>query len=168
MVLLLTGFSISIYFRSRAQRTGGDKIDRTQEGVPVMLALRIAGLGVWLSMIVYVVAPGLISFATLAFPDWLRWVGFLLCLIALPLMVWMFRSLGNNITDTVQTRASAELVVRGPYRLIRHPLYSFGTLFFVGLMLMASNALILLFGVAAVRSMDLSPAATSMPSRRRS
>lgn len=143
LALLVTAFSISAYFRRRAQRTGGDKIDRTQEGKLLMIALRVCGLGVWLSVLAYVINPAWIGFAALPFPVVVRWLGCGLCLAALPLIVWMFRSLGNNITDTVQTRQKAQLVVRGPYRWIRHPLYSFGGLFFVGLLLMTANAFIL-------------------------
>lgn len=148
--LVVTALSLTAYFRRKAQRAGGDKIDRTQEGVPLMIVLRFAGLALWLSVFVYVINPAWIAFAALPVPEALRWFGFALCVIALPLMVWMFRSLGNNITDTVQTRANAQLVVRGPYQYIRHPLYSFGVLFFIGLMLMAANALIVFFGATAL------------------
>jgi protein-S-isoprenylcysteine O-methyltransferase Ste14 len=150
LLLMATAVTISVYFRRRAQRTGADKIDRTQEGVPLMLVLRVAGFGVWLSILLYIINPEWLAFAALPFPDWLRWFGFALSVIALPLMVWMFRSLGNNITDTVQTRANAHLVVRGPYKWIRHPLYSFGALFFIGLMLMIANWLIILLGTVAL------------------
>jgi protein-S-isoprenylcysteine O-methyltransferase Ste14 len=150
LLLVVAALTISAYFRRRAQKAGGDKIDRTQEGVPLMLVLRVAGFGVWLSIILYIINPEWLSFAALPFPDWLRWLGFALSVIALPLIVWMFRSLGNNITDTVQTRETAHLVVRGPYKWIRHPLYSFGTLFVVGLMLMLANWLIILLGAIAL------------------
>ncbi len=150
LALVVTALSLTAYFRRKAQRVGGDKIDRTQEGVPLMIVLRLAGFGLWLSVLVYVVNPDWLAFAALPIPDAVRWFGLVLSLLALPLMVWMFRSLGNNITDTVQTRASAQLVVRGPYHYIRHPLYSFGLLFFIGLMLLAANALIIFFGGAAL------------------
>lgn len=150
LALLLVAFSISVYFRSRAQSTGGDKIDRTREGVPLMVVLRLAGLGLWGGLLLYVINPDWLGFAAVELPDALRLFGLALALIGLPLLIWMFRSLGNNITDTVQTRQNAQLVVRGPYRYIRHPLYSFGALFFVGLMLMTANALILICGVIAL------------------
>lgn len=150
LALVVTAFSVSVFFRSRAQSTGGDKIDRTREGVPLMMVLRLAGLGLWGGLLLYVVNPNWLVFAALPVPDALRWFGLVLALVGLPLLVWMFRSLGNNITDTVQTRQNAQLVVRGPYRYIRHPLYSFGALFFVGLMLMTANALILICGVIAL------------------
>lgn len=153
--LVAAALAISAYFRRKAQRAGGDKIDRRQEGVPLMLVLRVAGLALWLSVFVYVINPNWIAFAALPLPDALRWFGCALCLIALPLLVWMFRSLGNNITDTVQTRAHAQLVVRGPYQYIRHPLYSFGVLFFLGLMLLTANALIIFFGAVALTMLIL-------------
>ena len=36
----------------------------------------------------------------------------------------MFVSLGRNLTDTVVTRRDAYFVDRGPYRYVRHPMYS--------------------------------------------
>ncbi len=147
--LLITALGISAYFRRKAQRVGGDKIDRTQEGIALMLALRFAGLGIWLSLLLYVINPQWIQFAALSFSDAVRWFGLALAFVALSLLVWMFRSLGDNITDTVQTRDKARLVVRGPYRFIRHPLYSFGVLFFIGLFLMTANGLIFIFAATA-------------------
>lgn len=155
LAVILSAFGVSAYFRSRAARTGGDKIDRTQEGVPIMIVLRVTGLGVWLCVLAYVINPDWIAFAALPIPDAARWFGFGLCIIALPLLIWMFRSLGNNITDTVQTRQNAQLVVRGPYRWIRHPLYSFGAIFFAGLMFMTANALIIFLGVVALTMLIL-------------
>ena len=49
-----------------------------------------------------------------------------------------------NITDTVVTRREHKLVTNGPYRWIRHPLYTFGSLFFLCLSLVSANWLILL------------------------
>ncbi len=145
---MVTAFVVSAFFRSRAQVKGGDKIDWKQEGSGLMVLLRVTGFGMWIGMLVWVINPAWLGFAALPLPEAVRWFGVALCAIALPLVVWMFQSLGNNITDTVQTRAHAQLVVRGPYKWIRHPLYSFGGLLFLGLLLMAANAL--LMGLAAI------------------
>lgn len=146
---IAVAFAISATFRSRAQRAGGDKIDWKQEGVGLMVLLRIFGFGMWIGLLVYIINPAWLGFAALPFPEWVRWLGFVLSVSALPLLVWMFRSLGNNITDTVQTRAKAQLVVRGPYQWIRHPLYSFGGLFALGLFLMSANGLLIVLGAVA-------------------
>lgn len=150
LVLIVVALGISAYFRRRAARRGNDKIERREEGLAIMILLRIAGFGLWLAMLVYVVNPEWIAFAAVPLPVELRWVGLFLSVTALPLMVWMFRSLGDNITDTVIIRQKAQLVTRGPYRWIRHPLYSFGSLFFGGMLLMTSNLLIAVLGITAL------------------
>jgi protein-S-isoprenylcysteine O-methyltransferase Ste14 len=53
----------------------------------------------------------------------LRWAGVGLGVLAAALLVWTFRSLGKNITDTVVTRKVHFLVMTGPYRWVRHPFY---------------------------------------------
>ena len=47
-----------------------------------------------------------------------------------------------NITDTVVTRRDHTLITDGPYRWIRHPLYTFGSLFFISLSLVTGIWLI--------------------------
>ena len=51
----------------------------------------------------------------------------------------VLRTLGKNITSTVETREEHELVTSGPYRWVRHPLYTVGTSFFVSLSIVAAN-----------------------------
>lgn len=148
LVLLVAMFAVSITFRRRANRKGNEQVDRTQEGVPLMFALRILGFGTWLLVLLYLINPAWLAFSTMPLPVWTRWLGLALSAAAVPLLIWMFRSLGDNITDTVVTRDKAQLVTRGPYRYIRHPLYSFGALFFAGVVLLTGSALILLLGAA--------------------
>jgi protein-S-isoprenylcysteine O-methyltransferase Ste14 len=58
-------------------------------------------------------------------------------------------AIGPNISETVLTKAEHELVMHGPYRWIRHPLYTSATLTFVSLGLIASNWFILLMAATA-------------------
>ncbi len=39
-------------------------------------------------------------------------------------LLWMFHTLGRNLTDTVVTRRNATFVNYGPYRFIRNPMYT--------------------------------------------
>ena len=54
------------------------------------------------------------------------------------------------MSSTVETRENHELVTSGPYRWVRHPLYSVGTSFFVSLSLVAANWFIGLGSVSAL------------------
>ena len=63
------------------------------------------------------------------------------------LLIWMFRSLGTNITDTMVTRRAHTPITNGPYRWIRHSLYSFGGLLFRCLSLVTSIWLIPLLAI---------------------
>ena len=112
-----------------------------------MIALRIGGGLTWLAIFAYLVYPPAIAWASLPLPGWLRWLGVLGGSAAVILLIWMFRSLGMNITDTVVTRRAHALITNGPYRWIRHPLYSFGGLIFLCLSLVTSIWLIPLLAI---------------------
>ena len=62
------------------------------------------------------------------------------------LLVWTFRCLGKNLTDTVVTRQKHTLVIHGPYRWVRHPLYDAAALLMVAVSLIAANWFLLLTG----------------------
>lgn len=145
--LFITSLSVSIYFRRKAQISSGDKIDRRQEGKFTMISLRIGGILTWLTIIAYMIYPPLVSWASYHSPDWVRWIGVGTGVVAVMLLIWMFRSLGMNITDSVTIRGSHSLVTHGPYRWIRHPLYTFGFLLFLSFSLITDNWLVLVFGI---------------------
>ncbi len=79
------------------------------------------------------------AWAHLPLPTWLRWTGGVLMVICLPLVYWLFSSLGKNITGTVAIRKEHTLVTHGPYRWVRHPLYSVAFLLFTGFSFLAAN-----------------------------
>lgn len=139
IALFLSGTSISIFYRWRAQQSSKDEITYREEGPLVMYVLRLLGLGLWVAVIGYMINPGWMQWASISLPVWFRWAAVGLAGIAWGLILWMFRSLGNNVTPTVITRQEHSLVMSGPYRWIRHPLYTFATLFYASLGLMAAN-----------------------------
>jgi protein-S-isoprenylcysteine O-methyltransferase Ste14 len=66
---------------------------------------------------------------------------------------WLFRSIGSGITPTSATRKAHQLVTSGPYRWIRHPLYTFGASLFIAFGVMADNWFIALLGILAFIAM---------------
>ena len=140
-LILLAGFvifmPIGIYHRLKART--GEKLDRRQEGLFILVTLRLAGLAGMAGLIAYLINPTCTAWAAVSLPIWLRWVGVGLALIAGLLLVWMFRTLGRNLTDTVVTRKEHTLVTTGPYRWVRHPLYTSAALMIPASSLLAAN-----------------------------
>ena len=125
-LILLAGFvvfmPIGAYHRLKSRT--GEKLDRRQEGLFILVTLRLVGLAGVAGLIAYLINPACMAWAAVPLPVWLRWTGVGLALIGGLLLVWMFRTLGRNLTDTVVTRKQHTLVTNGPYRWVRHPLYS--------------------------------------------
>lgn len=48
----------------------------------------------------------------------------ILCVLGLVLCLWARAVLGRNWSGTVTLKENHELIVRGPYRLVRHPIYT--------------------------------------------
>lgn len=157
---VIAGFWIVILiaapFRIRSQATG-ESLDRTQEGLPMMIGLRLMGLAVWAGVIVFMINPSLMTWSSLPLPASIRWAGVALTMITAGLLIWTLRSLGPNLTDTVVTRAAHTLVTRGPYRWVRHPFYDCMALFMLSIALMMANWFVIvsgavMFTLLAIRS----------------
>jgi protein-S-isoprenylcysteine O-methyltransferase Ste14 len=150
-VLLVSAFSVSGYHRHKAERAGEERSPAWQEeGLLVAVGLRSAGLALMLSMAAYVLSPRRMEWSRLDLSPWLRWSGAGLGAASLPLAHWVFSSIGENITPTVTTRRDHELVTDGPYRWVRHPLYSVGSTFWISLSLLAANWFMGLASVAVL------------------
>jgi protein-S-isoprenylcysteine O-methyltransferase Ste14 len=140
--LMLVGtLSVSIYFRRKADRTG-EKITPEGEGRFVLTIRLIVGLTLWFGIFSYMLYPPLISWAQVTLPNNVRWLGVGMMAAMLPLLYWMFSSLDTNITKTVAIREEHQLITHGPYKYIRHPLYTFAMINFIGLSLVSANLLI--------------------------
>jgi protein-S-isoprenylcysteine O-methyltransferase Ste14 len=50
--------------------------------------------------------------------------GIVVCLLGLALAIWSRTTLGRNWSSAVMLKQEHELVERGPYRFVRHPIYS--------------------------------------------
>jgi protein-S-isoprenylcysteine O-methyltransferase Ste14 len=137
--LLVAALSVSTYHRHRAEQASEEKISWREEGLPTIIALRSSGLALLLSVMAYLLNPRWMKWSSLRLPAWLRWSGAGLGAACLPLSYWVFSTIGKNITPTVETRENHELVTNGPYRWVRHPMYSVGTSFFISLSVLAAN-----------------------------
>jgi protein-S-isoprenylcysteine O-methyltransferase Ste14 len=137
---------IALPFRLRSQATG-ETLDRTQEGVAMMIVLRLGGLALWVGVIAFMIDPAYMAWSSIPLPPGARWTGVGLAILRAAFLTWTLRSLGPNLTDTVVTRVAHTLVTRGPYRWVRHPFYDCMALFLVSIALMMANWFVIVSGV---------------------
>ena len=55
--------------------------------------------------------------------DWITFLGFLMIIVGILFRSWSVRALGKYFTATVQIQDQHQLVVKGPYHIVRHPSY---------------------------------------------
>jgi protein-S-isoprenylcysteine O-methyltransferase Ste14 len=145
--LLLIPFAI--YHRIKSQSTG-ESLDRRQEGYFILLTLRPIGLSAMLGLIAYMINPSWMAWSSMKLQSELRWTGVAMGILAAALIVWTFRTLGPNLTDTVVTRRNHSLVTAGPYQWVRHPFYVAVGLAVIGNALTAANWFLLIAGLLAL------------------
>src|SRR5437764_6420011 len=145
LVGLVAVLPVAVYHRVRAHGTG-EKLDRRQEGLFLLLSIRLLGVAGMAGLLAFLIDPQRMAWSSVPLPVPLRWAGVGLAVVAAALLIWTFRNLGKNLTDTVVTRKDHTLVTTGPYRWVRDPFYA--SLAFVGLAtsLAAANGYLFLTG----------------------
>jgi protein-S-isoprenylcysteine O-methyltransferase Ste14 len=106
--------------------------------MPASSASEGRGGGWVLAQTVMMVAFVVLVFLPPFWPRQLSYVGIPLALAGAVGFVWSARSLGKSMTPYPRPRRDGELVDRGPYRFVRHPIYVSGFLFSLGVGLSSS------------------------------
>jgi protein-S-isoprenylcysteine O-methyltransferase Ste14 len=153
LVVLVSAVGISGNHRRRARARSGT-IPRAREE-PLLIAGRLlVALPLFGGSLAYVINPGWMAWSSFVAPEWLRWAGVALGFCVVPAVHWVLSALGSNVSETVLIKDRHELVTTaGPYRWIRHPLYTTGIALFVAVGLMAANWFVL--GMASISLMAI-------------
>jgi protein-S-isoprenylcysteine O-methyltransferase Ste14 len=119
-----------------------------REGSLSLIAGSIAALTSIVFGAEYLFSPGLFSFAyVLHYPDWLRSFGALLLAVGIALLGFSHHHLGGSFHSLVVSKENQVLVETGPYRWIRHPIYTAYLMNYVGGGLLAGNLILTLVPV---------------------
>src|SRR5207237_3835306 len=86
-------------------------------------------------------------------PDWVFYPGIFLILLGVLVRQWAIAVLGRFFSLTVRVAEDHRVVVKGPYRLVRHPSYTGVLITFIGLALAVQSwgallVLLTVFGVS--------------------
>jgi protein-S-isoprenylcysteine O-methyltransferase Ste14 len=68
--------------------------------------------------------PAPLSHRVIPHLEALAWIGIILCIAGLTFCVWARFTLGRNWSGVVTLKGGHELITRGPYAWVRHPIYT--------------------------------------------
>ena len=149
LVLALATLSVRAFFRWRAgvhreRRASG------REGAGRGLVRTVLATAARALVVLWVLFPGLLSFADVGLPGAARMTGALVGALGVALLTWVHVALGRAFSPTLVVRAGAPLVSAGPYARVRHPMYVAFLLIALGVALTTANALIAAVGLGTV------------------
>ncbi len=158
-VLWLLYFGIRIYFQRKV--AGKRTIVRTNEKQE-SLFFRLFAFA-YLLLPLYFLTPW-IDFAHFPLPTWARWVGAVITSTGVALFSWAHFVLGMNWTAVLALAQEQELITNGPYRYVRHPMYSAFFILGLGFLLLSANwlvgllylgSLVLMYGMRVSREEEM-------------
>jgi protein-S-isoprenylcysteine O-methyltransferase Ste14 len=134
-VLILAFMAHRGYYVKKHTRPEDATLKKRDEDILSKLA-GLLGIAGFVSTIAFVINSGWVAWANLPPPGWVRWTGFTIALIGFALLQWAQTTLGRSWSDTPRMMKEQVLVTNGPYRVIRHPIYTaffliLGSTFFI-------------------------------------
>ncbi|MFX0123571.1 MAG: methyltransferase [Candidatus Hodarchaeota archaeon] len=129
------------YYQSKAMRTSGELAKyKTKKSSLFLLILMFIIAQIWvLGSFIFILNPQFLDLSTLPFPFWIRWVGVILTMLGIGVEVSTQLYLGKNYSTFLHIREEQTLITTGPYRYVRHPMYSALITVGIGMSLLSAN-----------------------------
>jgi len=116
--LRLCWFAVIAYWLWSARRVKAPKLSGSfAHWIPLAIAVLLLGPGEWFGH--SWLREQFVPHSTLVYS-----IGLALCVAGAALAIWSRAILGANWSAQVQIKQGHELIVRGPYALVRHPIYT--------------------------------------------
>lgn len=151
LIIFLPGAAIRGYYRRKGQVTRKKRsiLERLKdtaqiEGKACTILLRAQSIYLIIAVPLYLLFSPWMSWSQLSIPDWSRWLGVGVGIISLPFLTWVHHTLGKHWTISLELRENHTLVTSGPYRQIRHPMYTVHIVYFLTWLLVSANLLLLI------------------------
>jgi protein-S-isoprenylcysteine O-methyltransferase Ste14 len=107
----------------RGAKTASAEIEHPASASLASRIVKILGM-LYLFALIY--SPRWVGIHSRPLSTWpgLHWIGAAICAAGVALVIASRRNLGRNWSDLVVLKRNHELIQTGPYRWVRHPLYS--------------------------------------------
>jgi protein-S-isoprenylcysteine O-methyltransferase Ste14 len=152
IVLLSSLTAIRFHYKLKYHAFRFSPVSRAEGLLPG--AIRVAlGLPMAWAAVAACFFPAAFPWMSISVPTALRSVGCAVAITALCALVWVHRYLGPGFSTSVEPGRSSTLVTGGPYRLVRHPMYSAYLLYFVSLLGVSGNWVLGVSGAGVIVSM---------------
>lgn len=133
--------AVRLYYQTRVF---SDREERSvRESKPHLIFGGFAAITAIFFGLAYIFFPSAFPWSYIELPDWLRWIGALMLTIGIGLFWSAHHHLGKNFFSLIATREDQVLVETGPYKYIRHPIYTAYVLNYIGGGLLASSWVLL-------------------------
>ena len=114
------------YFQAKAMRVSGEanKFRESKKKMATMIFFFLVAQLWVIGSFVYIVKPTFMEWTYFPIPSWIRWVGMIITVSGMTLEFSTQIYLGRNYSTTLHISDEQSLVTTGPYRHIRHPMYT--------------------------------------------
>jgi len=137
---------VRVRFRLRDAKERGDRQPLGPWGVLIsaLIICLFASIGL------YLISPDWYAATQLDLPAWLRWLGLGAALASTVLVAMIHRTLGRMYSASLTIREGHRIVTSGPYRRIRHPMYTILYVFGVSMALLSANGPMLMLSALII------------------
>ncbi|MFW9836184.1 MAG: methyltransferase [Candidatus Thorarchaeota archaeon] len=136
---------VRIYYRSQNLGRESEKEESLMDAPTILLSFAI--LGFFTLIFLYILLPTWILWAHYELHILVRWSGIALSLTSIGLIIWIHHTLGKQYSAKLEIQKEHELIDAGPYRRVRHPMYTVFILFSLAVAVISSNLLMLGFAI---------------------
>lgn len=141
VVLLVALLVVRLRWHRRARVLDAGVVD-VPEDWPIRV-VRWLILPVWLfGMLGWPLSPESFAWQAIGLPVAVRVGGVVVATVGVALLVWVHETLGANFSPFLRIRADHELIATGPYRRVRHPMYTAFAMILAGLAALTDSAVL--------------------------
>jgi protein-S-isoprenylcysteine O-methyltransferase Ste14 len=153
LLALIVGAVIiaGVAMRRAGMRPGGG-VPRSADGRLIATAIGVLGISFHGGLLLFLAWPTAMEWAAVDVPGGARWTGAAMLASGVALAFWARWTLAAHSSSTLTAvpAPGASLVTRGPYRRLRHPIYSAGLLMIPGAAALTANLFILAAGLGGL------------------
>ncbi|MHA2136057.1 MAG: methyltransferase [Candidatus Thorarchaeota archaeon] len=110
-----------------------------EEGLHMIFTLIMAWYGNIIVAVLYIFDLPWMLWSYLNILVEFRMIGLILAVLLLPYTYWIGRTIAKNYSFTIEIQKEQQLITTGPYKRVRHPIYSSAILFLASLVLVSDN-----------------------------